>query len=285
MKSVKKKIPKSQSISPTNASLLSALSEQFASSLTYVYINSLQREVPFREITVLEQKTISKLLIANEDRQDIMYNAQVALLQKICKDETVIIENLTEFDRIKIMLEIYQNNFFKSNTDAQCPNCNETINVTLDFQTVVDNLNKINLSDIILTDEIQTHNIKYILNFPSVKRIQDYRSYIYESSYDTKNIELTYNIDMVDLFIKKLILTNKLTNDVIELNAEDYSYAEYTKYLEILPQSVIYNSENLLTTIKNEIFDKIQECFPKILCHNCNTNIEIFNGLESFFTL
>lgn len=284
MKPSKKKNTKSDftQVDSSN-SLLAALSEQFATSLTYVYINSLNREIPFREITVLEQKTISKLLIANEDRQDIIYSAQVALLQKICKDNTVIIDNLTEFDRIKIMLEVYQSNFFKPNIDTKCPTCNSDITVNLDFQTVVDNLNTIDINDIILTDEIPTHYIKYVLNFPTIKRIKDYRSYLNDTQ--TTNTEIDYNIDMVDLFIKKLVLTNKSTNEIIEINAEQYSYSEYVKYLEVLPQTVIYNSTKLLDTIKNDIFDNIQKCFPKTMCMNCKSEIDTFGGLESFFTL
>lgn len=278
------KVSKQKPKKTTNDSLLSALSDQFATSLNYIYINSIQKEVPFREITVLEQKTISKILIANEDRQDIVYNAQIALLQKICKDTSIKIENLTEFDRIKIMLEIYQSNFFKPTTEVVCPNCNESITFNLDFQTVIDNLNTIKMDDITFNDEISTHTITYTVGFPTVKRIQDYRSYIMTTT-NNKNIELDYNIDMVDLFIKKLVLTNKNTNDIIELNANDYEYAEYIKYLEVLPQSVIYNSTKLLDIIKTDIFGNIQSCFPKTICQSCKNEIDAFGGIESFFTL
>lgn len=271
----------------TNANvnpLLSALNEQFATSINYIYINSLKREVPFREITVLEQKTIAKLMIANEDKQNVIYAAQIALIQKICLDTTVILEELTEFDRIKIMLELYQSNFFKDNYSAKCPVCGKITEYTADFTSVINNLNKLSLDDIEFEDEISTHTIKYSVNFPTIKRIIDYREY-QERVNKSKNIDTDYSIDMVDLFIKKLTLTNKTTNEVIDIIPALYTYEEYTEYLNILPQSIVFNSSKLTNTIKNDIMDEFQKCLPKVQCSYCGTDIDVFSGANDFFTL
>lgn len=265
-------------------SLLTALNEQFATNVNYIYINSLKREVPFREITVLEQKTIAKLMIANEDKQNVIYNAQVALIQKICLDESVVITDLLEFDRIKIMLELYQSNFFKENYSAKCTVCEKTTEYTADFQVVIDNLNKLTMDDIEFDDEIQTHFIHYTINFPTIKRLIDYREYL-EKTNASVNIDNDYSIDMLDLFIKKLTLTNKVTNDVIDIIPDNYTYEEYTEYLNALPQSIVFNSTKLTNAIRDNIMGEFQNCMPKAICSYCGTEIDVFTGTNDFFTL
>lgn len=45
---------------------INALKNNFATTVRKVYINSLKREVGFREVTVLEQKQLSRIMIDNE---------------------------------------------------------------------------------------------------------------------------------------------------------------------------------------------------------------------------
>jgi len=59
---------------------INALKKNFATTVRKVYINSLKREVGFREVTVLEQKQLSRIMIDNEQRKDIVYDAQCALI-------------------------------------------------------------------------------------------------------------------------------------------------------------------------------------------------------------
>ena len=46
--------------------LLKLIEGDFASGATYIYINSLGKEVPFKEVTVTQQKTLSRIMIGNE---------------------------------------------------------------------------------------------------------------------------------------------------------------------------------------------------------------------------
>ena len=54
---------------------INALKSDFVTTVKKVYINSLQKEVGFREITVKEQKTLSRIMVDNEQRKDIVYDA------------------------------------------------------------------------------------------------------------------------------------------------------------------------------------------------------------------
>ena len=50
-------------------------SEDFATSLTPVYVSSLGKDFSFREITVMQQKSLSRIMVANENRKDVIYDA------------------------------------------------------------------------------------------------------------------------------------------------------------------------------------------------------------------
>ena len=54
---------------------MNALKQDFTTTVRKVYVNSLKREVAFREITVQEQKTVSRIMVDNEDRKDVIYDA------------------------------------------------------------------------------------------------------------------------------------------------------------------------------------------------------------------
>lgn len=87
--------------------LLKALDSDFATNVQKIYVNSLGREVGFREVTVQEQKNLSRILVANENRKDIVYDAQCAIINKTALDDDFDIYELTEFDRIKLLMALY----------------------------------------------------------------------------------------------------------------------------------------------------------------------------------
>lgn len=71
---VKKQKASNEEIETTD-DLVAALKQDFATSVNRVYINSLDKEVSFREITVQEQKTLTRIMAGNEQRKDIVYDA------------------------------------------------------------------------------------------------------------------------------------------------------------------------------------------------------------------
>lgn len=87
--------------------LLKALDSDFATNVSKIYVNSLKREVSFREINVQEQKNLSRILVANENRKDVVYDAQCAMINKTALDDGFDIYKLTEFDRIKLLMALY----------------------------------------------------------------------------------------------------------------------------------------------------------------------------------
>ena len=64
----------------TKDELVKLLEQDFASGVTKVYVNSLGKEIAFKEITVTQQKTLSRIMIGNEQRKDVIYDAQCAVI-------------------------------------------------------------------------------------------------------------------------------------------------------------------------------------------------------------
>lgn len=106
-----------------NNTILENFKNEFASSVIPVYVNSLGKEVNFREVTVKEQKALSKTMIQNESRKDIVYDTQCALINQLCLDKDFDIYSVTEFDRIRILMEIYSSNYFQDTITYKCPEC------------------------------------------------------------------------------------------------------------------------------------------------------------------
>lgn len=88
--------------------LLNALQQDFATTVNRVYITSLGREVGFREITAKEQKTLSRVMIDNEKRKDVVFDAQCALINSACLEPAVFdVYRCSEFDRLKLLVALY----------------------------------------------------------------------------------------------------------------------------------------------------------------------------------
>jgi len=99
--------PKPRNAKLSKDDLLKALDADFATNVNKIYVNSLGREVGFREVTVQEQKNLSRILVANENRKDVVYDAQCAIINKTALDDDFDIYDLTEFDRIKLLMALY----------------------------------------------------------------------------------------------------------------------------------------------------------------------------------
>jgi DNA-directed RNA polymerase subunit N (RpoN/RPB10) len=168
-------------ITPTknNNSVLATFKNEFASSLIPVYVNSLKREVNFKEVSVVDQKALSKTMIQNENRKDIVYDTQCALINKVCMEDGFSIYNLTEFDRIRILMEIYSSNYFQEAIEYKCPECGCLNSYTLDFDKILKKFNAFDLEDVKFTIEDRQRVYVFTLNYPSVRAVSDfYKNYM-----------------------------------------------------------------------------------------------------------
>ena len=101
-----------QAVVQTKAELLAALQNDFATAVNKVYLNSVDKEFAFREISVEEQKSLTRMMSANESRKDIIYDAQCAIINKASLTPGFDIYQFSDFDRLKLLLSLYQENMF-----------------------------------------------------------------------------------------------------------------------------------------------------------------------------
>lgn len=269
-----------------NTELLNALKNEFSASVIPVYLNSLEKEVGFREISVLEQKVLSKTIIANEERSDVIYDAQIALMQKLCLDDTLDISTLTEFDRIKILLELYQSNFKSNTIEMECPVCKNKTEFKLDFDKTIKNLNKIKLIDYNITEKNSNHEITFTVNFPSIRRLQEYRAYQTKLSSKYSSAVQDFSFDMIDLFIKKIKIKNLKTDNVTDIDVYSLAYSDYMDILDIIPQDFLYsNKSKVAKLIRDKITQPLEDAFVSLRCPHCNNVIKSMGSINSFFTL
>lgn len=291
-----------------NNSILNIFKNEFASTVNVVYINSIDQDVKFREITVTEQKSLSKTMIENENRKDIVYDAQCALINKLCLDkiETVEIDpeteehkikyidfdiyKLTEFDRIRILLEIYQNNYFKNDIKFTCKECGFNNSYKLDFSKVVNKLNEFSLEDISYYMEDKNHRYCFILNYPTVKTVSNFYKY-YMRKYKGLNqkqkevMDNIGNIDYINLFIKSIEITNKISGEKNVADLSIMTNSDIEELISYFPQNIIFGEEDgVLKYVATEFLEKINKTFEYEKCAQCGAEAqEGIGNLMDFF--
>lgn len=308
-------------------SILNAFKNKFATKVNAVYVNSLKREVNFREVSVTEQKTLSKTMIENESRRDIVYDTQCALINRLCleNDEKQIRENarnaareslpdaaaaegidmttpqgaafavkytnefvakyisehsfdvynLTEFDRIRILMEIYQNNYFKDEITYKCKECGAENRYQLDFSKIIDRFNEFDLADQTYTLEDKQYVYNFVLNYPSVRNVsQFYKMYVKKykgvSAKEKDVLDNLENVDYINLYIKQIELIDKATGtkDIADLSLMTYSDIE--KLIEMFPQNIVFSEDNgVLRYIAKNFIEKINTVFQYEKCAQC----------------
>lgn len=322
-------------------SILNAFKNKFATKVNAVYINSLKREVNFREVSVTEQKSLSKIMIENESRRDIVYDTQCALINRLCleNDEKQVKEdaraaartalpeaatadgidmsspqgaayavkftndfiqkyisehsfdvyNLTEFDRIRILMEIYQNNYFKDEITYKCKECGCENKYQLDFSKIIDKFNEFDLTDHTYTVEDKQYVYNFILNYPTVRNVsQFYKMYVKKykgaSSKEKDVLDNLENVDYINLYIKQIELIDKENNtkDVADLSLMTYSDIE--KLIEMFPQNIIFSEDTgVLKYIAKNFIQKINTVFTYEKCAQCGAEAPAGLGSVSDF--
>lgn len=289
-------------------SILNAFKQKFSTTVNSIYINSLDRDVKFREVSVNEQKSLSKTLIENEKRKDITYDAQCALINSICLEndpaslreqaaekgltpaskeyqEFIIskrfdIYKLTEFDRIKLLIEVYQSNYFKKEIEYTCKECHAKNKFTLDFSKISKKLDDFDISDKIFEVEDKDRKYKFTIGYPNVQDVSDFykkfnKKHKNVNEKEQEIIDNLSNMEYINLYIKKISMISKDDsdpNDVLEADRSKVTDGEdiIGELISIFPQNIIFSDENgLVSYISKNFIEKINNVFSYEKCPYC----------------
>ena len=269
---------------------INALKSDFVTTVRKVYVNSLKREVGFREISVKEQKQLSRIMIDNESRKDIVYDSQCALISQVCLDQDFDIYELTEFDKIKLMMALYQTNMFKNDINFKCKECGTDNTYKLDFGAVIKRLDDFDISDKSFSFENENWKFEFEVGYPTVKKISDfYRSFAKKyrnaNKKELESLNNMINMDYVNMFVKNVKLHNKQNGIDKDIDMSLFTAPEIEEIFSAFPQDVLYVDNGILTFITDNFIKKINDSFEKHKCAQCGTIYEeaVDRSSEGFF--
>ena len=273
------------------SALVDALRNDFATSVTKVYINSLKEEKSFREITVKEQKSLTRIMSANSKRKDIIYDAQCAMINTAALDKGFDVYQLSEYDRLKLMIALYQANMFQNEVKFVCEECGTENRYKLDFENVLHRLDSFELDS--KTFEYENKNFKYefVVQYPSVSTVSKFHAAYCRThnknvpKHEAETAESMENMEYINLFMKSVKFENKNTGKKTSVNFGDYKVSDLEEIISIFPQDVLYSEEGVLKCIVKEFIQPMNDAFDKHECWNCGTVHEKgnTNQVESFF--
>lgn len=252
--------------------IVNALRGKFGTSVNKVFINSIGEEVGFREITVAEQKTLSRIMMDNENRRDIVYDAQCAVINKVCLNEKFDIYEMTEFDKIKLQLALYQSNVAKNDVTFTCEECGTENTYKMDFGKTISKLDDFDLKEKVFKYEDHLSKYEFTIKYPSVKRVsQFYKSEIqkYKKSIDQDNTMSQINLDYINLFIDHIKLIPNDPGNEIDIDMSSMFVGDISDIMEEFPQAVVYSDNGVVTFISKNMIESINESFESHKCLQC----------------
>lgn len=153
-------------------SILTNIRNTFASAVQRIFIPSLGKTYSFREASVKEHKSLSKTIISNKDSQSVIYAATLAMIKNLCLEDDFNPYEMSEFDRLRVIVYLFSNNFFTKNLSIKCPrkSCGENIKFPIKYGTLLKMMDLVDCSDIVFSNKSAMGTVQVVSGFPSTKR-------------------------------------------------------------------------------------------------------------------
>ena len=160
--------------------ILAAMHRSFGNAIKKIWMPRLSRSLTFREPNVGEQKTFSKIVLANPDSHSIVYGASLALIKKLALDRDFSGIQLNEMERIVILANLFSTNFLTKQIAVTCPNkeCGHKFVQTIKHGELLRNLDGIDASDYVYENVTPIGRVKAYINYPSTKKYLEFLEYI-----------------------------------------------------------------------------------------------------------
>lgn len=268
-----------KAVPPSKAALLKALEQDFATTVNKLYINSQDKEFSMREVKVSEQKTLSRIMINNEMRKDIIYDAQCALINEVVLEDGFDIYDYTEFDKIKALMIVYQSSMLKKEITFTCKHCGTDNKYVADYRSTVAKLDKLDVSDKQLKYETSNRRFEFTISYPTVRRVSSfYKQYMKNNKINKDNKdaqESNIGFDYIYMFVKNVKIYDKQSNVLVQdINFGDYGPLDVEDLISVFPYEVVYNDDGLLTFITKNFINNINDQFEQHICLQCHEKYE-----------
>lgn len=264
--------------------ILSLFQNEFASTVIPVYIKSLDKVVEFREISVNEQKALTKTQIENQNRPATIYRAFNSLIESAMITKNIDVMLFTEADRYSILFNLYQTAFLDKPHEFTCKHCNNKFMTSIDAKAVNDSFAGLDCSDKVYTLQDATRFYIFTCNYPTIKRVTTtldvfQRKYMSNTKADNVNMDviaMMESVDYMNSFIKSLTIERvDKTKPAITANFEEMTADNVLNTLAIMPQHIMLAEDKGITTkILNDFITPINTVFAKQQCPVCHEEFE-----------
>lgn len=274
----------------TAAQIAELLKGKIASGYISVYIDTLGKEVGFREIGANEQKSLSRVMIGNENRKDIVYDTQCASINAAALLDGFDIYQCTELERLKVLIALYQANMFNNDVQFTCRECGAENKFKLNFDSVMHKLNELDIVPKDFKYEARNFTYEFKCAYPSVKLVSKFHKQYFakhrsNSKRDVKVNDQMSNMEYIDLFISSFKMSDSKTKQLIkEVDFKKFKPEDIETILGVLPQDILYSDNGVLQFITKEFLQKMNDSFDKHRCTHCGAiqEEENSNQVESF---
>lgn len=270
---------------------LKILEENNGVNYVPIYVPSLKRNVTFKPLTIGKIKSISKMLLENDNISDLGI-ILTSMMLDLCT-EKLDLESICEIDRLRILLELRRfNNLSENVFSIKCSNkeCDHKINYNVNIGDLSEKFNVVPENT---TKEFTNNGVSYKIEFglPSLSLIIKYKQFIETtkavllkdgtqfSKDDMYKIEF-YLIKYSNLlYIKNIQINNSYIEGFVESSIVDRN-----KLIDNLPPAI-------LDYIKQEIIKTEKYDIPLILdderaCPKCKEGrLKIKLDIDDFFLI
>lgn len=268
---------------------LSKFKQALGAGLFPIKIFSTNEEVMMRELTVTDQKTLSKTALVNGSRRDVLYNAQCALVNSCVKKEGFDVNEYTEFDRIALLARLYQQNYFNNDIHYTCSKCGKENVYKLDFGKILDKLDNAWSEDKVYVINAGDKEFHFTVGWPKVKTISDFYAKYYKT-YSASNekvqntIDQLSNVEYLVMFIKGIELHTP-GMEAVSIDLDGLSYADRTDLIDSLPQGLVFDDDKgVVTKVISDFTDPLNKAFQYEKCAYCGAETEEGIGSIADFT-
>ena len=213
-------------------------------------------------------------MVANENRKDVIYDAQCQLINQACVDEGFSVYNVSEFDRLKLLIALYQANMFQREVNFTCAECGAVNKYRFEFEKVLDKLDAIDIKDSEVKYGSKTCEYVFTIGYPSVKTVsQFHRQYCARNKVTSKNQAKSFdnmsNMEYVNLYIQGVDMTNVASGKTKSIDFRQFSPQDREEIIQMFPQDVLYAEDGVLKTVMDRYVKVINDSFERHKCYNC----------------
>jgi len=241
------------------------------------YLPSLGRNVGFKPLLTAQCKTLAKMLIEANEKPLDTFKTTLGMIKETCLDDSVDINQLTELDRIKILVEFYRVNNILKDFDVDCPHCQKKTKIKIDIDDIINGIDKVDIKPVTFNNG-QTNELTCEIVIPKLPVM-----YGFYEAVQKEEVEFE---DMVKCFISTLKLTFENTDvETIDVKIDDYTTMEYFKIIDMIPYNLTANTNN-----DSSLFDIVLEIVENMMtsgdvtqtCVHCGKNLEDMATARNF---